>query len=208
MKLPVLLAWLSAVTIAFAQTKKSKVFTNATGMIMVRAGANYWISKHLVTQAVYQKVMGSNPSKFHGQNHPVDSVSWNNAVAFCARLTETEREKGYLPERCAYTLPTQAQWEAMAAGTSLAQAVTSEKSNRTSTSPVGSLAGTGLGLHDVRGNLWQWCLDPQDQAYRVLRGAAWNTSIEVNLRPEFRWYSKPDEAKEIFGFRCVLQETP
>lgn len=186
---------------------KGKTFTNATGMVMVRVGANYWVSKHLVSQGEYQKVIGSNPSRFAGQNHPVDSVSWNDAIGFCSRVTEAERKKGYLPEGCEYTLPTQAQWEAMAAGTPLTQAVTSEKSARNSTAAVGSLPTNNLGLHDVRGNLWEWCLDPQDQPYRVLRGGAWNTSLEVNLRPEFRWYSNgPGERKEIFGFRCVLQE--
>jgi len=218
-----LLAWLFTVSATLAQNDpaaglsptnkpdleqlvKASAFTNATGMVMVRLGANYWVGKYLVTQTEYQKVMGSNPSKFGGGNNPVDSVSWNDALAFCARLTQAEKQKGYLPEGCEYTLPTQAQWETFAAGTPLSQAVTSANTQRTGTAPVGSLPANKSGLHDVRGNLWQWCLDPQGQPYRVLRGGAWNTSLEMNLRPEFRWYSNgPDERKDIFGFRCVLQ---
>lgn len=191
---------------ALKELLQARTFTNATGMVMVRLGENQWAGKHLVTQATYQKVIGSNPSRFGGPQNPVDSVSWNDALHFCAELTRIEKEKGYLPENCVYTLPTQAQWESMVSGTPLTQAITSERRQRSGTAPVGSLAANPLGLHDIRGNLWQWCLDPADKPYRVLRGGAWNTSLEVNLRPEFRWYSTgPDERKETFGFRCVLQ---
>lgn len=184
---------------------KGDNFTNYTGMVMVRISPTLWASQYLVTQTAYQTVMGSNPSRFSGPNNPVDSVSWNDAMSFCERLTELEAKQMMLPEGMAYTLPTQGQWESLMAGAPLSQAVTSEKTRRTGTAPVGSLGANRLGLYDVRGNLWQWTLDPKDKAYRVLRGGAWDAWIEINLRPEFRWYSNgPEERKEIYGFRCVL----
>ncbi|MEY2428761.1 MAG: hypothetical protein QOJ40_1646, partial [Verrucomicrobiota bacterium] len=110
-----------------------------------------------------------------------------------------------LPEGCVYTLPTQAQWDSLAAGAALENAVTSLGAPRTGTAPVGSLGPSPSGLYDIRGNLWEWCLDPDDKPFRVLKGGAWDTSLDINLRPEFRWYSNgPDERKNIFGFRCVL----
>jgi len=195
----------ATVTPDIKELVKGDNFTNYTGMVMVKISPTLWASQYLVTQAAYQTAVGSNPSRFSGPNNPVDSVSWNDAMNFCARLTELEAKQKMLPEGMAYTLPTQAQWENLMAGAPLSQAVTSEKTKRTGTAQVGSLGANRLGLYDVRGNLWQWTLDPQDRAYRVLRGGAWDAWIEVNLRPEFRWYSNgPDDRKEIYGFRCVL----
>jgi formylglycine-generating enzyme required for sulfatase activity len=180
-------------------------FTNSAGMIMVRISDKLWAGKYEVTQEEYKEVAGGNPSQFPGDRNPVESVSWNEALSFCAKLTETESKEEMLPEGFAYTLPTQAQWESFAAGAELKDAVTGLGSRRAGTSPVGSLGATGPGLHDVRGNVWEWCLDPKDKPYRVARGGAWDTFIEINLRPEFRWYSEgPDDSKNSIGFRCVL----
>jgi formylglycine-generating enzyme required for sulfatase activity len=172
---------------------------------MVKISDKLWAGKFEVTQKEYQKVAGSNPSQFPADNNPVDSVSWSAALSFCAQLTEAEDKEKLLPEGMAYTLPTQAQWESFAAGVDLKDAVTGSGARRSGTSAVGSLGASGLGLYDVRGNVWEWCLDPQDKPFRVARGAAWDTFIEVNLRPEFRWYSNgPDDSKNSIGFRCVL----
>ena len=90
-------------------------------------------------------------------------------------------------------------------GAALADAVTSQRAPRSGTAAVGSLKPNSLGLYDARGNVWQWCLDPEDKPYRVLRGGSWDTFIEINLRPEFRYYSKgPDDRQNTYGFRCVL----
>ncbi len=180
-------------------------FTNSTGMLMVKISSSLWAGKYEVTQEEYQKIIGLNPSKFGGNLNPVDSVSWNEAMEFCAKLNDAEKKEDLLLEGYKYSLPTQAQWENLAAGTSLKSAVTSENSSRNGTAAVGSLEANGLGLYDVRGNLWEWCLDPQDKPFRVLRGAAWDTHYEPSLRPEFRWYSNgPGDKKPIYGFRVVL----
>lgn len=180
-------------------------FTNDTGMVLVKISDALWVGVHEVTQKEYQKIAGGNPSQFQGGQNPVDNVSWTEAMNFCAQLSEAEKKEKLLPDGFAYTLPTQAQWEMLAAGAELKDAVTSYIVQRTSTAPVGSLGATGPGIYDIRGNVWEWCLDPQDKPYRVLRGGAWSSWIEINLRPEFRWYSDgPDQKKNTFGFRCVL----
>jgi formylglycine-generating enzyme required for sulfatase activity len=179
-------------------------FTNDTGMIMVKISDAQWAGAHEVTQDDYQKITGANPSSFQGGRKPVDSVSWNDAMDFCAKLTAAEAAKKLLPEGMTYTLPTQAQWESLAAGADLKNAVIGSGTRRASTAPVGSLGATGPGLYDLRGNVCEWCLDPQDKPYRVARGGAWDTFIEINLRPGFRWYAAPGERKNSIGFRCVL----
>ena len=182
-----------------------KSFTNSTGMLMVKISPSLWAGKYEVTQEEYQKITGANPSKCGGNQIPVDSVSGNDAIAFCAKLGEAEKKDEMLLEGYSYTLPTQAQWESFASGTPLTQAFTSENASRSGSAPVGSLEANSLGLCDIRGNLWEWCLDPQDKPFRVLRGAAWDTHYEPSLRPEFRWYSNgPDDKKNIYGFRCIL----
>ncbi len=180
-------------------------FTNSSGIVMVKISDKLWAGKYEVTQKEYQQVAGGNPSQFPGDDNPVESVSWNDAVNFCAKLTEAEEKEKLLPEGMAYTLPTQAQWESFAAGVDLKDAVTGSGARRNGTSPVGSLGASGVGLYDSRGNVWEWCLDPQDKPFRVARGGAWDTFIEVNLRPEFRFYGNgPDDRKSSIGFRCVL----
>ena len=184
---------------------KLPAFTNATGMIMVKLSDQLWVSAYETTQEEYKKITGSNPSKFQGPRNPVESVSWNAAMDFCDKLNAAENEKKMLPEKFGYALPTQAQWEALAAGADLKDAVTSSPNTRSGPAPVGSLGPTGPGIFDIRGNVCEWCLDPQDKAYRVARGSSWQNWIEINLRPEFRWYEAPEVSKETIGFRVMLE---
>jgi formylglycine-generating enzyme required for sulfatase activity len=180
--------------------------TNSVGIVLVKISPTLWAGRYEVTQKSYQKVMGSNPSAFQGEDHPVDSVSWNDAMSFCKKLTEKDQKADELPKDFIYTLPTQAQWEQLVDNASLSDAVMSlNMRRRSSTAPVGSLGPNSLGLYDTRGNVMEWCLDPQDKPYRVLRGGAWDTSISINTRLNFRWYAKPDETKNTFGFRVVLE---
>jgi len=193
--------------------KSSQTFTNSVGMEMIPSG-NLWAGKYEVTQDAYNKVTGGNPSHFAATNRPVDSVSWNNAMDFCRKLTEMERKESNLPTNFVYTLPTEAQWETLVADASLDDSVTSQKGMgaRKSTEPVGSLKPNSLGLYDTRGNVMEFTLDWHDpsQTYRVLRGGGYDAWFEVNLRTVFRHYAKsPDAAQDDFGFRCVLvKQTP
>jgi formylglycine-generating enzyme required for sulfatase activity len=183
-------------------------FTNSVGMELVRISGGSWAGKFEVTQKEYQKITGSNPSAFPGDKLPVDSVSWNDAVEFCRKLTEYDIKEKKLPEGYFYTLPTEGEWESFAASAALDDAVTSFGGSRGGTSPVGSLRPNAQGLYDVRGNVMEFCLTDPSQPYRILRGGSWQDFIEINLRSEFRYYCQPDERKNTFGFRCVLKAGP
>jgi len=74
----------------------------------VRLTKPYWLGVTEVTQEEYQRVMGSNPSKFQDPKRPVEQVSWDDAVEFCRRLSELPGEKA---AKRRYALPTEAQWE-------------------------------------------------------------------------------------------------
>jgi formylglycine-generating enzyme required for sulfatase activity len=181
-------------------------YTNSVDMEFVKL-SGHWAGRYEVTQKEYQKVMGINPSSFQGAKRPVDNVSWNDAMEFCKRLTKQELEEKKLHEGFGYRLPTEAEWESLVADASLKDAVTSTGVSRSGTAGVGSRAANNLGLYDVRGNVLEFCLGDTSKAFRVLRGGSWQDRIDVNLRPVFRNWCRPDERKNTFGFRCLLVET-
>jgi formylglycine-generating enzyme required for sulfatase activity len=147
------------------------------------------MGKHEVTQAEYLAVMGVNPTYFQGDvSRPVEGVSWNDAVAYCAALTARERTAGRLPAGWRYRLPTEAEWEyACRAGTTTAfhygDTLRSGIANfdgryeyppcgletyfcynprgtyPPGTTSVGSYAPNAWGLYDMHGNVWEWCSD-------------------------------------------------
>ena len=188
-----------------ALIQSASEFTNSVGMVMKKVGG-LWVSIHETTQEAYQKVTGSNPSAFGGSQRPVDTVSWNDAVAFCEQLSDHEKGEKMMPDGYRYSLPTQAQWEGLAAGVSLADSVTSSDASRPGTATVGSMAPSGDGVYDLRGNVAEWSSDPSDGGFRVLRGGSWEDWIEVNLRPAFRIMVAPNATRNTYGFRVVLIE--
>ncbi|MBO4715569.1 MAG: SUMF1/EgtB/PvdO family nonheme iron enzyme, partial [Verrucomicrobia bacterium] len=137
----------------------------------------YWLGRYEITQAQYKAVMKVNPSEFIGADLPVETVSWNDAMDFCAKLTEIEKAAGRLPEGYEYTLPTEAQWEyACRAGTTTA--LNSGKNlsdielcpemdevgwygynSDETTHPAGQKQPNAWGLYDMHGNVGEWCLD-------------------------------------------------
>jgi formylglycine-generating enzyme required for sulfatase activity len=161
----------------------------------VTLSQGFWMGKHEVTQGEYLAVMGSNPSYFTTANgygtdlsRPVETVSWHEAVAYCAALTARERAAGRLPAGYEYRLPTEAQWEyACRAGTTTpfhyGNALRSGMANFYGpyeyppcggstwycynpsgiylgrTTSVGSYAPNAWGLYDMHGNVWEWCQD-------------------------------------------------
>jgi formylglycine-generating enzyme len=157
----------------------------------------FYLGKHEVTQAQWEKVAGSNPSRFKGVNRPVEQVSWDELTSFCEKLTELERKAGRLPAGMAYQLPTEAQWEyACRAGTKTAYSFGDELTakdanfdkNMGETTDVGKYPANAWGFHDMHGNVWEWTADwygdyptgtvsdsvgPVSGSDRVVRGASW-----------------------------------
>lgn len=126
----------------------------------------FWLGRTEVTQAQWRSVMGTNPSRFHGDTLPVEQASWNEAAEFCRRITERERAGGRLPAGYVYALPTEAQWEYAAkagAGGAFTGKVDGlawhDQNSGPTTHPVATKKPNALGLHDTLGNVWEWCAD-------------------------------------------------
>jgi serine/threonine protein kinase/formylglycine-generating enzyme required for sulfatase activity len=145
----------------------------------VRLTRGFWIGKYELTQGEWQKLMPMNPSRITGSPYlPVDSVSYDDALKFCAALTETERTARRIPVNYEYRLPTDAEWEyACRAGTTTDFAVPKEKFWWYETADwrpheVGESQPNAWGIFDMHGNAPEWCLDawydfPESGSLRV-----------------------------------------
>jgi hypothetical protein len=186
----------------------NSVVTNTVGIVLVKISPGLWAGKFDTTQDAYEKIMPSDPSAFKGAGRPVDSVSWNDAIDFCKKLTTSEKDQ--LPDKYSYTLPTQSQWDALVADASLKDAVMKLNNHGiSSTAVAGSLGPNNLGLYDMRGNVWAWCLDSHNPAVRVLRGGAWDTVAEASARIDCRNYFSiaNDKPQNNSGFRVILTDS-
>jgi len=177
--------------------KEHQSITNTLGVVMVWVPKDYRAGKYEVTQREFELVMKTNPSKFKGDQHPVENVSWEEANEFCKKLTEKERMEGKLPKSFYYALPSETQWEYFVDEATLKDAVTSLLGDRHNTENVGLLGPNKYGLHDVRGNVSEWCSSP------VARGGSWR-NYEDYLAITFRYTGSSDTRLDDVGFRCVL----
>ena len=137
---------------------------------------DYYIGKYEVTQALWQAVMGNNPSKFKGDNLPVEQVSWNDCQEFISKLN---RITGKL-----FRLPTEAEWEYAARGGKKSRGYQYSGSNNLSDvawyddnsvikiHAVGTKQPNKLGIY-MRGNVWEWCQDRYDKYSSNLLDVAW-----------------------------------
>jgi formylglycine-generating enzyme required for sulfatase activity len=176
----------------------------------------FWLADTPVTQALWQAVMGENPSHFKGLERPVERVSWQDAQAFFQQA-----------KVAGLGLPTEAQWEyACRAGTPTATwrgddpAVRTEiawfdENSKGETQPVKTKPANPLGLYDMLGNVWEWCADPWRASYastaresaaseRVVRGGAWGNDARY-VRAAFRAGLEPAHRSVDLGFRLALQ---
>jgi hypothetical protein len=104
---------------------KGNNFVNSIGMkLNWIAPLNGWAGVYDVTQEEYQKVMGENPSEFNGSQYPVETVSWDEAMAFCRKLTVIEKTSATLPKGSEYSLPSDDQWSVLVGNASSNDAVT------------------------------------------------------------------------------------
>jgi formylglycine-generating enzyme required for sulfatase activity len=202
----------------------------------VRITKPFYISVTPVTQEQYEKVKNKNPSRFRkhrggGPDHPVENVTWDQAVRFCDRLSRMPEEE--IHHRI-YRLPTEAEWEyACRAGTTTpfycGKQLTGEfaifagsggKYGGKSTAPVGQTLANAWGLHDMHGNVFEWVQDWFDEYYyfdsppedppgpktgtlRTIRGGCWESPAH-DCRSAARRGHMPDAPSETIGFRVVL----
>ncbi len=203
----------------------------------------FFISRHEITQVEWRAVaslpmidreLSPDPSEFKGDNLPVDNVSWEDAMEFCARLSKRTGR--------AYRLPTEAEWEfACRAGStgwfSFGPTLTTDLANydgsasfgegprgvtRRRTLPAGGLGSVNaFGLADMHGNVWEWCLDVWHPTYQgaPTDGSAWLEAGDRNFRVlrGGSWITGPAECRSTHrvnnppgnrnsdvGFRIVL----
>ncbi len=187
---------------------------------------SFAIGKYPVTQAQYQAVMGTNPSRFQNNpQNPVEDVSWNDAQAFCQKLSQITGKS--------FRLPTEAEWEyACRAGTTtrfyfgddanqLGDYAWYKGNSQQTTHPVGQKKPNAWGLYDMSGNVWEWCEDdwhdnyigaPKDGSAWLkngndnrspLRGGSWY-NVPANCRSAYRNFTyRPDYSLINDGFRVV-----
>ena len=169
------------------------------------------IGVHEVTQSQDESVMGANPSSFKGANNPVENVSWDDAVAFCAKLSALPAE---VAAGRVYRLPTEAESEyACRAGTTTGYsfgddaqdlgeyAWFSDNSGNT-THGVGEKLPNDWGLCDMHGNVFEWCSDAVG-SYRVFRGGSWYYEAAY-CRSAYRYSLAPSFRSAYLGFRLAL----
>ncbi|WP_158851037.1 formylglycine-generating enzyme family protein [Saccharothrix deserti] len=190
--------------------------------------APYELAPHPVTQARYAEVTGRRPSAVRGDRLPVEGVSWFDALRFCNALSGLE---GLTPayrfdaddvewdvSADGYRLPTEAEWEhACRAGTTgarygpLDDIAWYRGNSDERIHEVGGRRPNAWGLHDMLGNVWEWCWDVHDAEvkgiYRVLRGGGWfdeHWSCRVSVRRR----SHPTFKIDDVGFRIARSPSP
>ena len=190
----------------------------------------FWMLETPVTQSMWENVTGSNPSGFRGANLPVECVSWDDCQEFIQKLNGLN----VAPTGYRFSLPTEAQWEyACRAGTTtpfhFGSTLDIDKANFSGsvgppnepgrTSAVGSYPANAWGLHDMHGNVREWCLDwygnyPSGSvtdptvpfgSVRVIRGGCWSrNSHATECRSASRSAYGQSERVSFIGFRLAL----
>ncbi|PLX71679.1 MAG: formylglycine-generating enzyme family protein [Desulfuromonas sp.] len=189
---------------------------------------DFYIGKYEVTQNEYEKVTGVNPSRFKGSNLPVESVNWHDTQNYINRLKTLTGKS--------YRLPTEVEWEfaacsggknekwaGTASATSLDDYAWYRNNSSKHTHPVGQKRPNGLGLHDMSGNVWEWCSDWYGSSYyensprnnpqgplsdmsKVKRGGSWGFSEDF-VRVASRSGLDPEYRSANFGFRIAMSPT-
>ena len=175
--------------------------------------SSYFIGETEVTQALWETVMGNNPSQFKGSSRPVEMVSWEDCQIFIEKLNSLTGQH--------FRLPTEAEWEFAARGGNRSKGYKFSGSNHLSsvtwgdnedeTHPVKTKIPNELGIYNMSGNVQEWCQDyyeayssepqtnpkgPETGKWRITRGGGWDCTYSyfrvfdrVYREPDFRWSS-------------------
>jgi formylglycine-generating enzyme required for sulfatase activity len=185
--------------------QQGKDFIAASGIPMVWIpDGGFWAGKYDVRQTDLESVGGTNPSTFRRPSRPVESISWEDAMAFMDKLNDFERKAGKLPQGYHYTLPKEMQWEAFSADANIDLAATSRITTLSSTQDVGFSEPNKYGVYDSIGNVWEWCLDVDDKGNHTLRGGCWLSSTTDFPNADTRNFGGPKYSDKFTGFRVVL----
>ena len=185
---------------------------------------DYYIGRYEVTQALWKAIMGNNPSKYEGDNLPVEQVSWDDCQEFISKLNIITGKT--------FRLPTEAEWEYAARGGKKSRGYQYSGSNNISdvawyednsdskTHAVGTKQANELGIYDMSGNVNEWCQDrygfyssssqvnptgSNSRYNRVYRGGSWFNNAGF-CRSSYRRSNTPDNCNSYLGLRLVLSE--
>jgi len=187
---------------------------------------DFYIGKYEVTQRLWAQVMnGYKPSRFKGDDLPVERVSWQDIQEFLSRLNSATPTNGKR-----YRLPTEAEWEYTARGgmngknylfagdNNLGNMGWHKGNSSGKTNPVGSKKPNNLGIYDMSGNVFEWVNDwfgtysssdnanpkgPNSGTFRVIRGGGWNSETQ-DCRVSARGRNSPGGRYDDLGFRLVV----
>ena len=193
------------------------------GRVLREEERDWWLWRKLAGPR--EVVLTEDTSEF-----PVEQVSWEEAVALCVKLSDRERRAGRLPDGYEFRLPTEAEWEYTARGGAggrttkyaggdvLGTVAWYDGNSEGRPHAVGGKKANELGLHDMTGNVWEWCLDwygpyeartsadpsgPATGPYRVYRGGGWSFGASF-CRVARRLRDAPADSCDYLGFRVVL----
>ena len=190
-------------------------------MIRVEGGSmgTFYIGESQVTQALWEVVMGNNPSHFKGENHPVECISWNDICGWDGSGTDHNCFLFKLNQKTGmkYRLPKEAEWEFAARGGNGSKGYKYSGSNTLGnvawyvgnsgdeTHDVKTKSPNELGIYDMSGNVWEWCQDLYNPkgSYRVFRGGSWYNNA-ANCRVTSRYFDSPTSTISSLGFRLAL----
>ena len=185
---------------------------------------DYYIGKYEVTQALWKAVMGDNPSKFKGENLPVEQVSWNDCQIFIGKLNNITGKT--------FRLPTEAEWEYAARGGKKSKGYRFSGSkdpyevawyisnSENKSHPIGSRQANELNIYDMSGNVSEWCQDTyskyektsqinpigaSNELNRVIRGGSWIDN-GWHCHSSDRGAQSPDWSHSSLGFRLALSK--
>ncbi|MDY5125940.1 MAG: SUMF1/EgtB/PvdO family nonheme iron enzyme [Prevotella sp.] len=183
--------------------------------------SSYYIGQTEVTQALWEAVMGKNPSGFKRNNKPVEQVSWDDCQDFVIKLNQLTGKR--------FRLPTETEWEYACRGGKKSRGYKYSGSNTikdvawydgNKTHPVATKSPNELGIYDMSGNVWEWCQDRYGSyssaaqtnptgvssgTYRVIRGGSWLNSAR-RFRSSYRSKNPPDFRVDCLGLRLALSE--